>query len=111
MGLINSDCTIYRREYNDKLKSDVFIRIYVPECWWYLQNKSEITNSGLQDANVLTVRIFNTGIKIKKGDYIVKGNGTDIGTIKDLKNHDYYKITLSNVNNCGGEPHIKVVAS
>jgi hypothetical protein len=34
-----------------------------------------------------------------------------VNTIKDLANYDYFKVTSTNYNTFGDEPHIKVVGA
>ena len=109
--LNNASCTIYHRTFSPSDGNDVFERIYVPQCWWYLQNKSVISNGGMSESSVLTVRISNMEVEVKKGDYIVKGEcPVEMVTVKDLKEHDHYKVTMANYNEFGDAPHIKVVA-
>ena len=65
----------------------------------------------MEDNNELTVRIFDLSVSVGIGDYIVKGEClVDMVTVKDLKPHEYFKVTLSNYNDFGDSPHIKVVA-
>lgn len=110
--LTNASCTIYHRTSSPSDGRDVFEKTYIPECWWYLQNKSVINNGGMTDQSVLTIRIYDLNVKVKKGDYIVKGEClVDMVTVKDLKAYEYFKITLANHNDFGDNQHIKVVAS
>lgn len=111
MGLINSDCTIYHRNSDPSGDYDTFERIYVPECWWFLNTKSSITTEGLKTGDVLTVRIFDLSVQVKKGDILIRGNcPEEIQTVKDLKGCQYFKVTAANYNDFGSNPHIKVVA-
>lgn len=107
--LVNSDCTIFNRISNGD--TDILVKQYVPECWWFEDTKSDITTSGLKSADVLKVRIPDINVQIKKGDIIVKGN-CDINaqTVKDLSGVAYFKVTGTNYNLFGDEMHIKVVA-
>ena len=108
--LINSDCTIYSRKPNPSNDYDEWERKYVPECWWFHDTKSNITTNGLKSADVLTVRIPDLSMVVKKNDVIVQGNcQVDIQTVKDLKGYDYFKVTSANYNCFGSNPHIKVV--
>lgn len=109
--LINSDCTIYSRIPDPSTGCDKWQRQYVEECWWFLNTKSEITENGLRTADILTVRIPDLSVIVKKGDYILKGNcEIEMQTVKDLPEGQYFKVTGANYNSFGGEPHIKVVA-
>lgn len=109
--LTNSDCTIYRRIRNPSDSADTWERVYVKEVWWFKAAKSQITTEGLKTADVLTVRIPNTSVKIKKGDYILKGNiSVAMNSVKDLAGFEYYCVTGANYNTFGSEPHIKVAA-
>lgn len=109
--ITNSDCTIYSRDYNSSSNSDSWTKTYIPECWWFFNTRSSITTEGLKTGDVLTVRIPDVSIKIRKGDVLVKGCcQTDIDTLKDLTRCDYYKVVTANYNTYGDNPHIKVVA-
>lgn len=110
--LTNSDMTIYRRIRNSSDSADTWERIYVEKVWWFSNANSQITSSGLKSADVLTVRIPDTSVIIKKGDYILKGNiSVAIKTVKDLADYEYYCVTAANYNMYGDEPHIKVVGT
>lgn len=77
-----------------------------------MKRKSNLTNSGMEDNNELTVRIFDLNVSVGIGDYIVKGEcPVDMVTVKDLKPYGYFKVTLSNYNDFGDNQHIKVVAN
>lgn len=108
--LTNSDCTIYSRQSNPSNDYDTWKRQYIPECWWFQDTKSAITTNGLKSADVLTVRIPNVAISVKKEDIIIKGNcNINMQTVKDLAGVEYFKVTSANHNAFGGNPHIKVV--
>lgn len=109
--LTNASCTIYHRTSSPSDGNDVFEKIYVPECWWYENTKSSVTTEGLKSGDVLTVRIFDECIQIKKGDILIKGKcPEEIQTVKDLGAYKYFKSTTVNYNTYGDSPHIKVVA-
>ena len=109
--LTNASCTIYRRKYNPSTKQDEWERQYISTVWWYLKTKSSITTDGLKSADVLTVRIWDVSVQVKKGDYLVKGNClVQMQTVKDLKGYEYFCVTGANYNAFGDNPHIKVVA-
>lgn len=111
MGLTNSDCTIYSRNRDPSNDYDTWTRIYIPECWWYENTKSSVTTEGLKSGDVLTVRIFDLSVQVKKGDILIKGNcPEEIQTVKDLAAYEYFKVTTANYNSFGDNPHIKVVA-
>lgn len=108
--LTNTDITIYNRTYNPESRLDAWNRVYVPEAWWYKNEKASVTTDGLKSADVYTIRIPDTSIDLKKDDYIVKGNcPVDMQTVKDLEGLEKTKITSVNYNTFGGNPHIKVV--
>ena len=108
--LTNTDVTLYSRKYNPSTRLDEWERIYIPEVWWYKNEKSQITIDGLKQADTYTVRIPDTSVEIKKDDYLVKGDcKVDMQTIKDLDGLDKTRITSANYNTFGGNPHIKVV--
>lgn len=110
--LTNSDCTIYSRICTDGSSESQWRRQYVPECWWFVETKSSITNEGLKSADILHLRIQNLGVKLKKDDILVKGNCTvNVQTVKDLADHKYFKATTVNYNQFGENPHIKVVGA
>lgn len=109
--LINSDCTIYTRKRTPSSDHDKWERQYVPECWWFEQTKSSITTEGLKAADILTLRIPDLSIKVKKDDVVVKGDcSLEIQTIKDLIGYRYFKVITANYNTFGDEPHIRVEA-
>ena len=88
--ITNTDLTIYHREYDPKMRVDVWTRFYV----------SDIT----------TIRIPDISKVVVKDDYIVKGAcSVEMQTVKDLKETDYVKVTSANYNRFGNNPHIKVV--
>lgn len=108
--LTNTDATIYHRQCDPVTKLDHWKREYIPEVWWYKNEKSSVTTEGLKQADVYTVRIPGTIALITKGDYIVKGNCTVlIQSVKDLAGLEYAKVTSANYNQFGHNPHIKVV--
>ena len=109
--ITNADCTIYSRIRNGSA-DDTWLRQYVPECWWFEDVKSSITSNGLKTATVLTVRIPDTSITVKVGDYIVKGNcSVEMQTVKDLSTEKYYAVTGANYNRFGMNPHVKVMGT
>lgn len=90
---------------------DEWERQYVPECWWFHDSKSSITTNGLQCADILTVRISDLSVMIKKGDLIVKGKClVEMHVAKDIKDYEHFSVTSANYNYFGCNPHIKVVA-
>lgn len=106
----NSDCTIYTRIRGNSLSGDTWKRQYVRECWWFEDTKSSITTEGLKSADVLTVRIPDLSVKVKKGDYIIKGrSNVTIQTVADLPEDECFEVTSANYNRFGMNPHIKVV--
>ena len=108
--MTNSDCTLYRRKSNPSNDYDEWERQYIPECWWFHNTKSNITTNALQSADVLTVRIPDLSVVVKKNDVIVQGNcKVNMKTVKDLNGYEYFKVTAANYNRFGSNPHIKVV--
>lgn len=109
--LTNSDATIYSRNRADS--GDTWTRVYVPKVWWYENSGSTITTNGMKsNASVLTVRIPDISVQVKKGDYIVKGEcGIMMESVKDLEGCAGYCVTGANYNRFGANPHIKVVAT
>lgn len=110
--LTNTDITIYHREYDPATRLDTWGRVYVPEAWWYKNEKSSVTTEGLKQADVYTIRIPNTSIYLVKDDYIVKGKcEVAMETVKDLAGLEKTRVTSVNYNTFGGNPHIKVVGA
>lgn len=110
--LTNTDITIYNREYDSETRLDSWRRVYVPEAWWYKNEKASITTDGLKSADVYTIRIPDTSIVLKKDDYAVRGNCcVDMRTVKDLEGLEKARITSVNYNTFGGNPHIKAVGA
>lgn len=108
--LTNSDCTIYSRTMDPATGYSVWKRQYIPQCWWFEDNQSTVTTEGLRSASVLTVRIPDMSVAVKRDDYIVKGNcPVEMRTVKDLESYAYYRVTKANYNMFGGCRHIKVV--
>ena len=108
--ITNTDATLYSRKYNSETRLDEWERAYIPEVWWYKNEKSQITTDGLKQADTYTVRIPDTSVKIKKDDYLVKGNcNITMETVKDLEDKEKMRVTSVNYNTFGGNPHIKVV--
>lgn len=112
MALTNSDCTIYSRSKDPSSGQSSWKRQYVPECWWFVETKSTVTTEGLKSADVLKFRIYDLSVKIKKDDYIVKGEClVEMETVKNLAGYEYFKVTTANYNTFGDNPHIKVVGA
>ncbi|MGN1165077.1 MAG: DUF6751 family protein [Lachnospiraceae bacterium] len=108
--ITNADATIFHRIRNND--GDSWQKTYLSEVWWYENCKSGVTTNGLKTADVLTVRIPDTSIEVKKGDYIVKGKcDIEMKTVKDLSTVSYHCIEGANYNTFGMNPHIKVVAT
>lgn len=107
--LTNTDITIYSREYDPSSRLDKWKKTYVQKAWWFKEEKSSVTTDGLKSADVYTVRIPGTKVKIKKDDYIVKGNcRIDMQTVKDLDGCENMRVTSVNYNVFGDSPHVKV---
>ena len=108
--IANTDCTVYSRVPGKDC--DTFKMQYIPECWWFCDEKSSITTDGLKSADVFTVRIEDLSIKVAKGDYLVRGRGPKtIQTVRDIAGFEYFKVTSANYNRFGSNPHIKVVGA
>lgn len=108
--LTNTDITIYNREYNTDTRLDTWKKVYVPEVWWFKKEQSSIGKEGRNNADVYTIRIPGTGIKLKKDDYVVKGRcNVNMQTVKDLEGLEKTRITSVNYNTFGGNPHVKAV--
>lgn len=112
--LTNTDATLYHR-IRSKGKDDSWQRIYLPAVWWYENITSNVMTNGMKTANgttnILTVRILDTSVEIRKKDYLVKGNcDIEMETVKNLSGIPHYCITGVNHNTFGSNPHIKVVA-
>lgn len=111
--LTNADATVYHRVRSPS--GDKWERKYLPAVWWHKNIIAGITTNGLKTANgltnVLTVRIPDITVEVKKGDYVVEGLcEIDMETVKDLKEVEYFCVTGANYNRFGSNPHIKVVA-
>ena len=98
--LTNTDITIYNRQYDPETGLDRWIRVYVPDAWWYKNEKASVTTEGLKSADVYTIRIPD------KGDCCV-----EMETVKDLEGLEKTKVTSVNYNMFGDNPHIKVVGA
>lgn len=108
--LINASCTIYHRSIDPETGYSIWERQYVPQCWWFVDTKAAVTTEGLKSEDMLSVRIPDTTIVIKKDDYIVKGEcPVEMNTLKDLVAYEYYKVTKANYNMFGNCKHIRVV--
>ena len=108
--ITNTDATLFVRKYNPSTRLDEWERLYIPKAWWFTDSKATMTTDGMQVGDITTVRIPDASIKVKKDDYLVKGNHpTQITTVKDLVGKEHIKITSVNTNTFGDNPHIKVV--
>ena len=83
--ITNTDVTVYNRAYDSESKTDKWTRAYVPDAWWFKSEQSSITAEGRKNQDVITIRIPDISVSVKKDDYIVKGM-CDIApqTVKDL---------------------------
>lgn len=107
--ITNTDITIYSRTYNPSTRLDEWKKIYVPEAWWFKDEKAILETDGIRTSDMYTVRITDLNIKIKKDDYIIKGNcQKEIQTIKDFNEYEIMHVTAVNYNQFGDTPHIKV---
>lgn len=108
--ITNTDVTVYNRAYDSESKTDKWTRAYVPDAWWFKSEQSSITAEGRKNQDVITIRIPDISVSVKKDDYIVKGM-CDIApqTVKDLDGFEKVRVTSANYNTFGGNPHIKVV--
>lgn len=108
--LTNTDITIYSRKYDSAADHDKWNREYVPEAWWFKKEQSAITTDGRKNQDVITIRIPDITVQVKKDDYIVKGMcDVAMDTVKDLNGLEAVRVTSANYNAFGGNPHIKVV--
>lgn len=108
--ITNTDLTIYHRRYDPVSRLDTWSRTYVPEAWWFKDEKSSITTEGLKIEDVITVRIPDVSLELVKDDYLVKGNcEIAVKTVKDLEGKEKMKVTSVNCNVFGNNQHIKVV--
>ncbi len=109
--LTNTDVTVYSREYDSISRTDIWNRQYVEAAWWHTEQKSSVTTDGLKNADVVSIRIPDLSVRVKKDDYIVKGAGPQtMDTVKDLEGYEKIKVTSANYNHFGLNPHIKVGA-
>lgn len=107
--ITNTDITIFRRQYDQEANQDTWSAEYVPESWWFRDNKASVTTDGLKTADVITVRIPDMTVSVKRDDYIVKGFcDIEMNTVKDLNGYEKIKVTSANYNTFGGNPHIKI---
>lgn len=107
--LTNTDATLYSRKYDPSARLDAWERVYLPAVWWHKSEQSSVTTDGLKTADVYTIRIPDTGVEVKKDDYIVRGNcPVKMQTVKDLEGTERCRVTAANYNSFGDSPHIKV---
>nr|DAZ69357.1 MAG TPA: hypothetical protein [Caudoviricetes sp.] len=106
----NTDITVFSRVYDTESRTDKWNRTYVEEAWWFKKEQSDITAEGRKNQDVITIRILDTSVSVKKDDYIVKGAcNINMQTVKDLELLEKTRVTSANYNAFGGNPHIKVV--
>lgn len=55
--ITNSDITIYNRYYDKKTGYDIYRRTIIRDVWFFVDNKVQITESGVLAANIYKVRI------------------------------------------------------
>lgn len=107
--ITNTDITIFKRQYDSEIGQDTWSAEYVPEAWWFRDNKASVTTDGLKTADVITVRIPDMTVSVKRDDYIVKGScDIEMHNVKDLDGYEKIKVTSANYNTFGGNPHIKI---
>lgn len=108
--LTNTDATLYHRVYDPDSRTDSWERVYIPEVWWHEESKSNVTSEGLQVADAYTIRIPDVSVKIKKDDYLIKGNyEKEIKTVKDFPDCEKCRVVGAKYNRFGDSPHVKVV--
>ena len=107
--LTNTDVTVFNRTYDSESRTDKWTRAYVPEAWWFKSEQSSITTEGRKNQDVITIRIPDTSVSVKKDDYIVKGAcNINMQTVKELDGFEKARVTSANNNTYCGKPHIKV---
>lgn len=110
--LVNTELTIYHKEYDELLRLDKWKR-YNYDKVWFFGGKGAGINKGYENANNVEIRIWyelNSGINISDfaiGDIIVKGRlDEDITTQQDLLGNEIYNITSITNNTFGTSKHI-----
>lgn len=97
--------TIYRHSVENG--ADKYRRQTVRDVYWYGRRGVTISGKGLQAANFVTVvsspeqaAAFGTSWNVILGDRLIRGEGSDITSWKDLKN----SVTVIRIedNRCGG---------
>lgn len=129
----NADITIYNRKLDPETRTYVWLRTIISSVWWHTEQKVQITDNGLQSADIHKIRIpkktFPDGYlppeeyaripliwaekhwTVENGDLFVKGIVTDgITKESDLQNKGYQigKVLSHSENFFGGNPHIRI---
>ena len=108
--LTNTDVTVFNRTYDSESRTDKWTRVYVPEAWWFKKEQSSIAAEGRKNQDVITIRIPDTSVLVKKDDYIVKGEcNINMQTVKEIDGFEKVRVTSANYNAFGCNPHIKMV--
>lgn len=126
----NADITIYNRYYDGNSRTDRYRRTVIRGVWFYVDNKVQITDTGVHGADIYKVRIpvrANTGGSqyipmdqyqgqegawtLQPDDYVCRGIlEDDIERPAELKKerNQVFKITTWSDNRFGGLPHWRI---
>lgn len=127
----NVDITIYNKRYDPKIRGDTWHRTVLKGVHLYCEHKVQLLATGLVNADLYKIRVpLDVGTDkryvpqgeyqeagdnsdlwtIQKGDYIVRGIGPDISSLKELQGSiiDTCKVTAWSDNRRGGLPHWRI---
>lgn len=127
LKMCDKTITIYCSYVDELTRSNSYRKYVIDKCFISESNSSQADTTGEKNSNLGKMLIpyinkyFDNYIEpnnyvgqigkwtLKKGDYIVKGNGEDFSTLENLKsNNDVYEIKTINFNLYGTEPHIYI---
>ncbi len=129
--ITNADITIYNKKYDPGTRSDTWHCTVLKGVHFYCEHKVQLSASGLVNADLYKIRIpLDVGVDkqyvpqreyqeaedvsglwtIQKGDYIVRGIGPDVFSLKELQKLiiDTCKVTAWSDNRRGGLPHWRI---
>lgn len=98
------DCTIYHLDIVNG--QDVYTRTYLKGVYWQGSASASFASKGKDKTNATTIitspqnaQKYGTEWTVTVGDKIIKGNGKNINSIKELKS--YVTVQAVTNNSCG----------
>ncbi|MCM1115610.1 MAG: hypothetical protein NC397_08960 [Clostridium sp.] len=102
------DITIYRHCVLNG--TDIYNKQVLNGFYWNCKTAQSVKNKGADNAAEVTVisspqmaQRYGNKWKIQVGDIIIKGKGSNISSLKDLTDVQYYKVYAVEENICGSD--------